>query len=243
MSDNDMTSLAAKLQNLELCLKSHHSQDHGYGQALREAILCMDLFMEVEVLKSLGDLHLQKGKLSKDSAEFDKAAALYSAAILCCKEPDMGQTLQHRIHYMEKLSRQLLQGYSPQYQRLSPDISDSNVLRVADICHKLDRVGKLWKSVEDTYTEALVTAIENSDKFLELEVLKSLGDFYLEKGKKTSDASQFSKAAAMYNKALTRCEDPETKVTLRHRISYAEKIRKAMRKVGRFLVTCMDTSS
>ncbi|XP_019620159.1 PREDICTED: uncharacterized protein LOC109466773 isoform X1 [Branchiostoma belcheri] len=231
MSDNNMTSLAAKLQNLELCLKSHHSQDHGYGQALREAILCMDHFMEVEVLKSLGDLHLQKGKLSKDSEEFDKAAALYAAALLRCKkEPDMCQTLQHRIDYMEKLSRQLLQGYTPQYQRLSPDISDSNVLRVAEICHKLDRVGKLWKSVEDTYTEALVTAIENSDVFLELEILKSLGDFYLEKGKKTSDTSQFSKAAAMYNKALTRCEDPETKLTLRHRISYAEKIREAVRK-------------
>ncbi|XP_078659795.1 uncharacterized protein LOC144904648 [Branchiostoma floridae x Branchiostoma belcheri] len=234
VSDNNMTSLAAKLQNLELCLKNHHSQDHGYGQALREAILCMDLFMEVEVLKSLGDLHLEKGKLSKDSAEFDRAAALYAAALLCCKEPDMGQTLQHRIDYMEKLSRQLLQGYTPQYQRLSLDFSDSNVLRVAEICHKLDRrVGKLWKSVEDTYTEALVTAIENSDKFLEIEVLKSLGDFYLEKGKKTSDASQFSKAAAMYNKALTRCEDPETKLTLHHRISYAEKIREAVRKQPR----------
>ncbi|XP_035687267.1 uncharacterized protein LOC118423283 [Branchiostoma floridae] len=65
--------------------------------------------------------------------------------------------------------------------------------------------------------------------FLEVEVLKSLGDFYLEKGKKTSDVSQFTKAAAMYKKALTRCEDPGTKPTLHHRIQYAEKIREAVR--------------
>ncbi|XP_066303398.1 uncharacterized protein [Branchiostoma lanceolatum] len=65
--------------------------------------------------------------------------------------------------------------------------------------------------------------------FLELEVLKSLGDFYIERGTKSSDVSQFSKAAAMYKKALTRCGDPETKKTLHHRISYAEKTREAVR--------------
>ncbi|XP_066299004.1 uncharacterized protein [Branchiostoma lanceolatum] len=190
--------------------------------------------MEVEVLKSLGDLHLQKGKLGKDSAEFDKAAALYAAALLRCTDPEMGQTLEHRIGYMEKLSRQLLQGYTPHFRWLSPDYwgtADSNVLRVAEICAKLDkRVGKPWNSVEQTYTETLVTAIRKSDLFLELAVLKSLGDLYLEKGKKTSDVSQFSKAAAMYNKALTRCGDPGTKPTLEHRIRYMERIREELEK-------------
>ncbi|CAH1226711.1 TTC28 [Branchiostoma lanceolatum] len=228
-----MTSLADKLQNLELCLKNRHDQEVSYGRALRKAIVCTDLFIEVEVLKSLGDLHLQKGKLGKDSGEIDKAAALYAAALLRCKDPDMGQTLEHRIDYMEKLSKQLLQGYTPHYRWLSSDYwgtADSNVLRVVETCDKLDRSNnKSQDSVEEIYTETLVTAIENSDMFLELEVLKSLGDFYLEKGKETSDETQFSNAAAMYKKALTRCEDPETKQTLHHRICYTEKIREAVK--------------
>ncbi|XP_019621931.1 PREDICTED: uncharacterized protein LOC109468129 [Branchiostoma belcheri] len=234
MSDTKMTSLANKLQNLELCLKSQHGQEVGfYGLALREAILGKDDFMEIEVLKSLGDLRLEKAKLSKDSAEFDKAAAMYAAALLRCKDPDMGETLGHRYQYVEKLSRQLLQGYSPHFRWLSPDYwgtADSNVLRVAKICDKLDR--SVRDSFEQTYTEMLVTAVENSDMFLEVEVLKSLGDFYLEKGKKTSesDVSQFSKAAAMYNKALTTCGDPGTKLTLQHRIRYMEKIRETVQK-------------
>ncbi|XP_035670204.1 uncharacterized protein LOC118411823 [Branchiostoma floridae] len=232
MSDINMPSLAGKLQDLELGLKTEDKK--GYGQALREAISCVDNFMEVEILKSIGDLHLQEGKQSKDSADFDKAAAVYAAALLRCTDPDMGQTLEHRIGYMEKLSSKLLQGYTPHFRWLSPDYrgtGDSNVLRVADMCDKLDRSKtESQHSVEETYTETLVTAIENSDTFLEVEVLKSLGDFYLEQGKKTYDLSQFPKAAAMYKKALTRCEDSETNPTLHHRISYAEKIREAVRK-------------
>eukprot|EP00058_Branchiostoma_floridae_P018451 XP_002603940.1 hypothetical protein BRAFLDRAFT_102379 [Branchiostoma floridae] len=234
MSDKNITSLANKLQDLELCLNNQVDQEVGYGKALREAIIGKVLFSEVEVLKSLGDLHLKKAKLSKDPAEFDKAAALYAAALLRCTDPDMGQTLEHRIGYMEKLSRQLLQGYSPNFLWLSPDYwgtADSNILRVAEICDQLDKdIQKSQGSGEDIYTETLVTAVTNSDMFLELEVLKSLGDFYLEKGKKTSDLSQFSKAAAMYKKALTKCGGPETKLTLKHRIEYMEKIREAVRR-------------
>ncbi|KAI8515086.1 hypothetical protein Bbelb_076770 [Branchiostoma belcheri] len=231
MSEINMTGLANKLQNLELCLKSQHGQELGYSRALREAILKKDDFIEVEVLKSLGDLRLEKARLSKDSAEFDKAAGLYAAALLRSKDPDLGETLEHRIRYLEKLSRQLLQGYSPHFRWLSPDYwgtADSNVLRISEICDKLNR--SIRNSYEQTYTEMLVTAIGNSDMFLELEVLKSFGDFYLKKGKTTSDVSLFSKAAAMYNKALTTCGDPETKLTLEHRIKYMEKTREAVKK-------------
>ncbi|XP_066298225.1 uncharacterized protein [Branchiostoma lanceolatum] len=230
MYDIKMTSLASKLRDLESWLESQHGK--GYGQALREAILSRDCFIEAEVLKSLGDLKLQKAILSKDSAEFDKTAALYAAALLRCTDPDMGQTLEHRIGYMEKLSRQVLQGNTPRYQ--PRDYWGSNVLRVAKICYKVDkRVGKPWHSVEEIYTEILVTAIGNSDIVLELEVLKSFGDLYLKKGKKTSEVSQFSKAAAMYNKALTRCGDPETKLTLEHRIRYMDKSREAATRKSR----------
>eukprot|EP00058_Branchiostoma_floridae_P003268 XP_002588756.1 hypothetical protein BRAFLDRAFT_89817 [Branchiostoma floridae] len=190
--------------------------------------------MEAEVLKSLGDLHIQEGKLSKDSAEFDKAACLYATALRHCTDPDMGQTLEHRIGYMEKLSRQLLQGYTPHFLWLLPDnwgTTNSNVLRVAKICDKV-LSDYSWQSAEETYTKTLVTAITSGDMFLELEVLKSLGDFYLEKGiaKKTSDVTQFSKASAMYYKALSRCVEAEAEQTVEHRILYMEKIKSAVKK-------------
>ncbi|KAI8512474.1 hypothetical protein Bbelb_091130 [Branchiostoma belcheri] len=228
-----MASLANRLQDLELCLKSQHGKQIGYQQALREAITRKDVIVELEVLKSLGDLHLREGKLRKDSAKFDKAAGLYAAALLRCTDPDMAETLKHRIGYVEKISRKLLQGYTPQYQtsRNCKHVGHNNVLRVAKVCHKLEKtVGESWRSIEDIYTEALVAAIEASDALLELQILKVFGDFYLEKGKKTSDASQFSKAAAMYNKALTTCGDAETKLTLEHRILYTEKISEAVKR-------------
>ncbi|XP_078686984.1 uncharacterized protein LOC144919410 [Branchiostoma floridae x Branchiostoma belcheri] len=228
-----MTSLANKLQDLELCLKSQHGKQIGYQKALREAIIRKDVVVELEVLKSLGDLHLRDGKVRKDSAVFDKAAALYAAALQRCTDPDVAETLEHRIGCVEKLSRHLLQGYTPQYQtsRNSKNVNHNNVLRVAKVCHKLEKtVGESWRSIEDIYTEALVAAVVDGDALLELQILKVLGDFYLEKGKKTSDASQFSKAAAMYNKALTTCGDAETKQTLKHRILYAEKISDAVKR-------------
>ncbi|KAI8488583.1 hypothetical protein Bbelb_336120 [Branchiostoma belcheri] len=233
MAEMHMTSLAKKVQNLELCLRKQHGKEVGYSRALRYAIVSMDRFVEVEVLKSLGDLHLEKAKLRKDSAEFDKAAALYAAALLRCTDPDMEQTLAHRIGYMAKLSRQLMQGYSLQYQRLSPDYTTNNVLRVAEIFSRLDKgMGKSlqFDNIEETYTGALVTAIEDGDTYLEVEALKSLGDFYLNKGQKALDVTRFSKAAAMYNKALTRCEDPETRQTLQHRVLHMVKIWEAVKK-------------
>ncbi|XP_078684229.1 uncharacterized protein LOC144917787 [Branchiostoma floridae x Branchiostoma belcheri] len=228
MTEIKMTSLVKKLQNLELSLKSHRSHKVSYAQALREAIIRTDGFMEAEVLKRLGDLHLQKGKVNKDLVEFEKAVALYAAALLRCIDPDMRETLDHRIGYVEKLSRQLLHGYGPQLTEDYSGKADNNVLRVAQICHKLGR-----RFNEQTYTEMLVTAIGNSDVLLELEVLKSLGDFYLNKGKTASDISQFSKAQAMYKKALTRCGDPETQQPLHHRISYMEKIKEFATQVAK----------
>ncbi|XP_078602775.1 uncharacterized protein LOC144876879 [Branchiostoma floridae x Branchiostoma japonicum] len=239
MTDISIISMEDKLQDLELSSNSQQKQEQGsYGKELIEAILCEDQFKEIEVLKSLGDLHLERAKLSKDSAEFDKTAGLYAAALLRCTDSNMGQTLEHCIDNMEKLSRRLLQGHSPHFLWLQQDYwgtAESSVSRVAEICDKLDRgVGKSLSTIEQTYTETLVTAIANSDLFLELECLKSLGDFYLEKGRKTHNVHvthvQFSKATAMYNRALRRCGDPQTKETLQHRIKYTEKAKEEVRR-------------
>ncbi|XP_078660862.1 uncharacterized protein LOC144905201 [Branchiostoma floridae x Branchiostoma belcheri] len=199
-----------------------------FAHALREAIgdIDNDPVREVEALKSLGDLNLEKGKLSKDSAEFDKAAALYAAALECCKDLEMKQTLEDELEH-SKVCRQLLQGYSPQYQ-WSQDYrgtcaTDNSILRVAEICNLLDKSIEISKcAIEQTYSEMLVTAITSHDVYLELEILKSLGDFYLEKGKKRKCLYQLSQAAGMYQKALTKCEDHDTKQVLMHRMEYTK---------------------
>ncbi|KAI8497281.1 hypothetical protein Bbelb_252300 [Branchiostoma belcheri] len=199
-----------------------------FAHALREAIgdVHNDPVREVEALKSLGDLHLQKAKLSKDSAEFDKAAALYAAGLECCKDLEMKQTLEDELEH-SKLCRQLLQGYSPQYQ-WSQDYrgtcaTDNSILRVAEICNLLDKSIEISQcAIEQTYSEMLVTAITSHDVYLELEILKSLGDFYLEKGKKRKCLYQLSQAAGMYQKALTKCEDHDTKQVLMHRMEYTK---------------------
>eukprot|EP00058_Branchiostoma_floridae_P018635 XP_002604124.1 hypothetical protein BRAFLDRAFT_71587 [Branchiostoma floridae] len=242
MSDVKTNSQANKPQDMELFTKIQSSREERYRQALREAILSMDTRMEARALQDIGNLRLKKGKLRKDPAEFDKAAALYAAALLRCTDPDMGQTLEHRISYMEKLSRQLLQGYTPQYQLPNDYIyvlsASSNVLRVEAHEHSVNIIFKSKQNKEDIFTEMLVAAITTRHKFMELEALKWLGDLYLEEGKTTPDASQsqFSKAATMYNKALTMCDKSDTDMvqTLHHRLSVTEEIREAMSRVSGF---------
>ncbi|XP_019632947.1 PREDICTED: uncharacterized protein LOC109476455 isoform X1 [Branchiostoma belcheri] len=238
MSETDRTSLADKVQNLELCLRSHHGQEVNYGRALREAIIANDHFTEIEVLKSLGDLHLRKGKLARHSAEFDKASALYSAALMRLKDKNILETLKHRLDYMTNLSMKLFQLYIPQFLYFEPDYwgtPDQNCVRVAEICVRIDqKVAKQdFLSAEDTYTQELVAAITKGDVFVEQEILKSLGDLYLAEGKETCQKAQLIKAGTMYNKALFieillkgmgHAARPEVEETLHHRIRYTNKV-------------------
>eukprot|EP00058_Branchiostoma_floridae_P018610 XP_002604099.1 hypothetical protein BRAFLDRAFT_71612 [Branchiostoma floridae] len=228
---------------MELSTKIQHNPEEGYRQALKEAILCMDSCMEAKALKDLGTMRLQKGKISKDPAEFDKAAALYAAALLRCTDPDMGQTLEHCIGYMEKVSRQLLQGYTPQFQLPNDYMSTANndTLRVAARNNLVKIVQKSQPPTEETYMEMLVAAIENRDMFMELEVLKSLGDFYLQKGRRIlydhHSSQLFSKATTMYSTALERCDKSDTDMaqTLHNRLSYTERVREALKKYSEHL--------
>ncbi|KAI8497261.1 hypothetical protein Bbelb_252100 [Branchiostoma belcheri] len=247
MSNVDTNSLDNKFQDLELSIKVQDSREHCHRQALREAIICKDTCMEVKALKDLGISRHLKGKRCKDSAEFDKAAALYAAALLRCKDPDMEQMVKRRIGYMKKISRQLLQGYSPQCQFPDDYLStaDSNVVRVAETCDKLDKsVHESQQHIEETYTEMLVTAIENRDKFSEIEILKWLGDFYLKKGKKIFHDDQFSKAATMYMKALSICSkaDKDIQQTLNQRLWNAKHIWEATKRelCKSSLTECME---
>ncbi|CAH1273077.1 Hypp5043 [Branchiostoma lanceolatum] len=228
MTTTTMPSLADRLQQLQLCLKADKDPQRGYERALRDAIVRMDPTIEMEVLKSLGDLYLQRGRVSRSSAEFDKAAGLYVAVLKNSTDPDMGQTLVHRLRYVEKLSKTLLNDYAPNIQSLlsngkQPD-TDS-ILRVATTFNNLDLANGRNRRTKENYTETLVNVIATGDELLVEEALKSLGDWYLEDGNRRSDAAQVMKAGAMYNKALARCAEPQQRQTLQHRVVYTERVR------------------
>ncbi|XP_019635521.1 PREDICTED: uncharacterized protein LOC109478430 [Branchiostoma belcheri] len=226
-----MGSLSEKHRHLEIQLRTTGNPEAGYRRALRDAIANGDSYMEVEALKCLGDLHLEKGKSSKASEELRKCKTFYTAALLRCKDRDLKETLQHRSRYLEKVAGKLEEKHcitaSSREEAQNGDCSSSSsVLRAAETFLALDRLlaGFDVKNLEDEYTKILVTAIATCDRVLEEESLKSLGDLYLEEGKKRLDILLLSKAEGLYNNARGRCEEPEAKEVLSHRYKYAEKV-------------------
>eukprot|EP00058_Branchiostoma_floridae_P022456 XP_002607946.1 hypothetical protein BRAFLDRAFT_74895 [Branchiostoma floridae] len=87
----------------------------GYLRALVDAVADKDRLAEVELLKSLGDVNLEKGRLWKDVGKFNRALALYVAAIILCRHRDQGEALArcnnvqgtvaivHRLLYTSKI--------------------------------------------------------------------------------------------------------------------------------------------
>eukprot|EP00058_Branchiostoma_floridae_P022619 XP_002608109.1 hypothetical protein BRAFLDRAFT_91413 [Branchiostoma floridae] len=75
----------------------------GYLRALVDAVADKDRLAEVELLKSLGDVKLEKGRLGKDVREFNMALALYVEAMVRCGHRDQGEGIEHRYKYAERL--------------------------------------------------------------------------------------------------------------------------------------------
>ncbi|KAI8491987.1 hypothetical protein Bbelb_303600 [Branchiostoma belcheri] len=226
-----MASLAEKHRHLEIQLRTTGNTEVGYRRALRDAIADGDSYIEVEALKCLGDLHLEKGKSTKNCEELRKCKAFYTAALLRCKDRDLKETLQHRSEYLEKVAGKLEEkpcttAGSREGVQNGDCSSSSSVLRAAEIFLALDEIHVEFhiQNLEEEYTKTLATAIATCDRVLEEESLKSLGDLYLEEGKKRLDTLLLSKAEGLYNNARGRCEEPEAKEVLSHRIKYAEKV-------------------
>ncbi|XP_078594069.1 uncharacterized protein LOC144871928 [Branchiostoma floridae x Branchiostoma japonicum] len=195
-----------------------------YILALLDAMANMDTLLEVEVLKSLGDLNLEHGKKLKDVAKFDRAKVLYKAALHRCEDKEIKESLEYRISYAEKLQ--------PARESVS---SVSSLVQVAEMFANLNQsltIGSDKVSPLIEYTKIMVEGIVNEDNILETEAIKSVGDVYLKRGTETRDTPCLTKATALYNTALARCEGVQGAVALIHRLLYTARIREDMKKTA-----------
>ncbi|XP_066271624.1 uncharacterized protein [Branchiostoma lanceolatum] len=204
-----------------------------YLRALLDGMANMDRNAEVEVLKSLGDVNLEKGRLYKKPEKFDRAMLLYKTALIRCEDADVGESLEYRYHYAEKLRLGKRLAATSSYEPLTNAKKLSSHAKVAETFLKLDQrltVGGNKNSLQIEYTKLVIEGIVNDDNMLETEAIKSLGDVFLKRGTETRDAPCLTKATALYNTALSRCEGVQGTVTLVHRLLYTARIRQETKK-------------
>ncbi|XP_035684835.1 uncharacterized protein LOC118421593 [Branchiostoma floridae] len=80
------------------------------------------------------------------------------------------------------------------------------------------------------YTKLMIEGIVNDDDILEVEAIKSIGDVYLKRGTETRQTPCLTKASALYNTALARCEQFQGTVVLIHRLLYTARVRQEMNR-------------
>ncbi|KAI8503650.1 hypothetical protein Bbelb_186210 [Branchiostoma belcheri] len=197
----------------------------GYLRALVDAMADTDRLAEVELLKTLGDMNVEKGRLGKDVGKFNTALALYLAAMVRCYHEEQADGIEHRYNYTERL----LQGVSSQgKEQPTEDKGTTTPAKVAEKFQALDKrraTGGNTDSLLVGYAQVMVEAIVNDNSMLETEAIKSLGDMYLKRGTETGDTRNLTRATALYNRALARCHNVHGTVVIVHRLLHTAKIR------------------
>ncbi|KAI8517714.1 hypothetical protein Bbelb_037310 [Branchiostoma belcheri] len=197
----------------------------GYLRALVDAMADTDRLAEVELLKTLGDVNVEKGRLGKDVGKFNTALALYLAAMVRCYHEEQADGIEHRYHY----TKRLLQGLSSQdKERSTEDKEKTTPAKVAAKIQALDKrraTGGNTDSLLVGYAQVMVEAIVNDNNMLEAEAIKSLGDVYLKRGTETGDTRNLTRATTLYDRALARCHNVHGTVVIVHRLLHTAKVR------------------
>ncbi|XP_019640470.1 PREDICTED: uncharacterized protein LOC109482218 [Branchiostoma belcheri] len=231
-----LSTIADELRELDLIFKRGSDLDaaeRGYAGKLIHAISCENKLLKCEALKSLGDLYLHKAKTNDCRVEnFNRACALYQELFRHCRCKEEKQVIQHRLRYAEKCTNLT---HSPRRSKLGDSDSDNIILAVSRMLgvvknEKTKVKGRRLTPVIEAYTQLYVSAVVDRHVRLKMEILKSLGDVYLEKGRVGKEEAAFTKAVGLYRAALDRCEDADARETLKHRIEFAKKVREKILK-------------
>eukprot|EP00058_Branchiostoma_floridae_P016706 XP_002602194.1 hypothetical protein BRAFLDRAFT_76881 [Branchiostoma floridae] len=141
----------------------------GYLRALVDAVADKDRLAEVELLKSLGDVNLEKGRLEKDVGRFNMALALYVAAMVRCGYRDQGDGIEHRYEYAERL----LQGVTSKgSQGQEPQTEDKETTTPAKVALKFQNLDKKRAAGGNTdsmlvgYAQLIVEGIVNENNIV-----------------------------------------------------------------------------
>ncbi|CAH1244669.1 C1QTNF5 [Branchiostoma lanceolatum] len=200
----------------------------GYLRVLVDAMADMDRLAEVELLKSLGDVNLEKGRLGKDIEKFNRALSLYMAAVVRCDHRDQGEGIEHRYEYTERLLQRVSSKGPLGKEQSTDDKETTSPAKVAAMFRDLDKklaAGGNTDSVLVGYARLMVEGIVKDNDRLEVEAIKSLGDLYLKRGTETGDTRDLTKASALYNRSLARCHNVQGTVVIVHRLLHTAKIR------------------
>ncbi|XP_066287426.1 uncharacterized protein [Branchiostoma lanceolatum] len=199
----------------------------GYLRALVDAVADKDRLAEVELLKSLGDVNLEKGRLGKDVRKLNMALALYMAAVVRCQNKDQREGIEHRYEYTERL----LQGVSSKGSQGKEQSTEDKATTPAKVAGKFQDLDKRRAASGNTdsvlvkYAQLMVDGIVNENNMLETEAIKSIVDVYLKRETETRDTRELTRATALYNTALARCHNVHGTVVIVHRLLYTAKIR------------------
>ncbi|XP_078600668.1 uncharacterized protein LOC144875819 [Branchiostoma floridae x Branchiostoma japonicum] len=111
ISDNSTLAVSIALQKVDQIKTNGQNMMpliQGYTDSFVRAIIDGNKHLEVESLKTLGDLYQKRGVARKDSADLDKASALYIRALKRCDDSNDGiETLAHRIRYARKVKEKV----------------------------------------------------------------------------------------------------------------------------------------